>query len=331
MQGTSEFLLEVRGLSVTYLPADGIRIHAVDDLDFACAAGEVVGILGESGCGKSTLANAILQLLPRHALCGRGQIFFRGNDLLRVAEPELRNIRGLGISLVPQDPALSLNPVIKVGLQIDEVLRAHLALRSKERQVRIRDLLCEVGFDQPNEISSAYPHQLSGGQRQRIVIAQAIACKPSLLIADEPTSKLDAPLQTEIIALLARIRRDHGIAIVIISHDPALFAGFADRMAVMYAGRIVEAGDTPRIFRQPLHPYTQALVQIAKSTFNVSASQSRRRFAAIGGELPNPAAFPAGCRFHPRCPERMEICEQRDPQVFLPLPLQPVRCFKYGD
>ena len=331
MDGALEFLLEVRGLSVTYLPADGSRICAVDGLDLTCAAGEIVGILGESGCGKSTLANAILQLLPRHALCDRGQIFFRGTDLSQMAEPELRNIRGLGISLVPQDPALSLNPVIKVGVQIDDVLRAHFPLCATERQNRVHNLLREVGFDQPDEISSAYPHQLSGGQRQRIVIAQAIACKPSLLIADEPTSKLDAPLQAEIIALLARIRREHGIAILIISHDPALFAGFADRMAVMYAGCIVESGATSQIFRQPLHPYTQALVQIARSTLDVAASQPRTRFAAIRGELPNPAAFPAGCRFHPRCPERMEICDQRDPQAFLPLPSRPVRCFKYGD
>lgn len=316
---------------MTYLPADGTRICAVDDLDLTCAAGEIVGILGESGCGKSTLANAILQLLPRHALCEPGHILFRGNDLSKMAEPELCNIRGLGISLVPQDPALSLNPVIKVGLQIEEVLRAHLPLRAKERRGRVHDLLCEVGFNQPDEISSAYPHQLSGGQRQRIAIAQAIACKPALLIADEPTSKLDAPLQAEIIALLAQIRLDHGIAIVIISHDPALFAGFTDRIAVMYAGRIVESGVTSQIFREPLHPYAQVLVELAKSTLDISAPQPRRRFAAISGDLPNPTDFHSGCRFYPRCPERMEICDQRDPQAFLPLPSRPVRCFKYGE
>ncbi|MGC2246393.1 MAG: ABC transporter ATP-binding protein, partial [Terriglobales bacterium] len=236
-------------MSVTYALRDGARIHAVDDLSLAINPGEVVGILGESGCGKSTLANAILRLLPGHANCEQGTILFRGRDLLAMSESKLREIRGREISVIPQDPALTLNPVLNAGSQIAEVLRAHLQLPAKDRRARVLQLLAEVGFDHPKEIYGAYPHQLSGGQRQRVAIAQAISCSPALTIADEPTSKLDAPLQAEIVALLVRIRREHGIAIVMISHDPAVFAGFADRMAVMYAGRIVEIGTTAQIFR----------------------------------------------------------------------------------
>ncbi len=315
---------------MTYALRDETRIRAVDDLSLAIRSGEVVGILGESGCGKSTLANAILRLLPGHADYEQGAVLFRGRDLLAMSESELREIRGREISVVPQDPALALNPVMSAGAQIAEVLRAHLPLRAKEQRARALELLGEVGFDRPEDIYGAYPHQLSGGQRQRVAIAQAISCKPALLIADEPTSKLDAPLQAEIIALLAQIRREHGIAIVMISHDPAVFAGFADRVAVMYAGRIVEIGTTAQIFRQPLHPYTQALVQIARSAMAV-APAARTRFAAIDGDSPDPSSLPSGCRFHPRCPERMEICSQRHPQAFFPEPLRPVSCFKYGE
>ena len=321
-------LLQIRELGVTYPAANGSPIAAVDDLSIEIRIGEVVGILGESGCGKSTLANAILLLLPSHARQERGSILLRGRDLLSATEPELRALRGRDIALIPQDPALSLNPVMNVGSQIAEVLRAHLSLRPAERRGRVIEVLREVGFDRPEDIYGAYPHQLSGGQRQRIAIAQAIACRPALVIADEPTSKLDAPLQAEIIGLLQQIRQSHGTAILMISHDPALLAGFADRVAVMYAGRIVEVGNTNDIFRRPLHPYTQALIRLAKSATDATAT---KYFPAIEGESPDPMAFPTGCRFEARCPERMDICARRYPQVFLPEPSRPVNCFKYGE
>lgn len=327
----SSFLIQIQGLSVSYGLADGTRIRAVEGLDFVCRAGATVGILGESGCGKSTLAHAILQLLPPRARCDRGTILFRGRDLATMAETGLRELRGRHIALVPQDPALSLNPVMTVATQIEEVLRAHLPMRKNERHARVMELLGEVGFESPQSISGAYPHQLSGGQRQRITIAQAIACNPALIIADEPTSKLDAPLQAEIVALLAQARRKHGIAMLVISHDPTLFAGFTDRIAVMYAGSIVEVGSASQILGDPLHPYTRALLQIAKSAVAAVSPSSRSRVTAIEGESPNPAAFPSGCRFHPRCPDRMELCSQRLPQAFLPSPSRPVHCFKYGE
>ena len=192
------------------------------------------------------------------------------------------------------------------------------------------ELLREVGFDHPGEIYSAYSHQLSGGQRQRIAIAQAVACRPTLLIADEPTSKLDSTLQAEILALLSQIRRQHGTAILVISHDSTLFAGFADRIAVMYAGRIVEVGSSAEIFGRPLHPYTQALVRIATASM-VTGSRARVRLPAIEGESPDPACIPVGCRFEPRCSERMDICSRRYPREFMPQPSRPVNCFKYGE
>jgi peptide/nickel transport system ATP-binding protein len=320
--------LDVRGLAVTYALADQVRVRAVDDLTLAIGDGEIVGILGESGCGKSTLANAILRLLPNHASHEQGEIFLSGRNLSALPETELCDIRGRDVSLIPQDPALSLNPVMTVGSQIAEVLRAHLSMSASDRRARVHELLREVGFDRPENIYGAYPHQLSGGQRQRIAISQAIACRPPLIIADEPTSKLDAPLQTEIIALLKEIRRTHGAAILVITHDPAMLAAFADRIAVMYAGRIVEVGETAQVLRQPLHPYTEALVRIAKSA---AMNSPRSRFAAIEGESPDPTAFPTGCRFHPRCPDQMEICHQRYPQAFMPLPARPTHCFKYGE
>jgi peptide/nickel transport system ATP-binding protein len=321
-------LLRIRDLAVTYSADEGIPIRAVDGVSLEICAEEIVGILGESGCGKSTLAGALLQLLAPRAKC-EGEILFRGRDLLNLSAAELRSVRGREIALIPQDPALSLNPVMTAGSLIGEVLRAHLPLGAEQRRERVMGLLREVGFDRPEEIYSAYSHQLSGGQRQRIAIAQAVACRPALLVADEPTSKLDATLQSEVVELLSQIRQQHGTTILIISHDPALFAGFADRIAVMYAGRIVEVGKSVEILGRPLHPYTQALMRIATSSVATGA-RANMRLPAIAGESPNPGCILEGCRFEPRCPERMQVCSQRYPQAFLPEPTRPVNCFKYG-
>jgi oligopeptide/dipeptide ABC transporter ATP-binding protein len=330
VDSSRECFAQVRDLTVTYSPEDGEPIRALDGVSIEVRSGEIVGILGESGCGKSTLASALLRLLAPHAKCERGTILFCGRDLLNLPERELRAIRGRDISLILQDPALSLNPVMTAGSHVDEVLRAHLPLTAQQRRERVMELFREVGFDNPEETYSAYPHQLSGGQRQRIAIAQAVACRPALLIADEPTSKLDATLQAEIIALLSQIRRQHGTAILVISHDPTLFAGFTDRVAVMYAGRIVEAGSSAEIFGRPLHPYTQALVRIAASSA-ITRSRAQVRLPAIEGESPDPTCIPIGCRFEPRCSERMDICSRRYPREFMPEPSRPVNCFKYGE
>jgi peptide/nickel transport system ATP-binding protein len=330
VDSSKQHVVEVRGLSVTYSPEKGAPIYAVDGVSIDICAGEIVGILGESGCGKTTLACALLWLLAPHARWDGGTILLRDRDFLKLSETELRAIRGREISLISQDPALSLNPVMTAGSQVGEVLRAHLSLTARQRRERVAELLHEVGFDRPEEIYSAYPHQLSGGQRQRIAIAQAVACRPALLIADEPTSKLDPTLQADIAALLSQIRRQHGTAILFISHDPTLFAGFADRIAVMYAGRIVEVGSSAEIFGRPLHPYTQALVRLARSSV-VTRSRARDRVPAIEGESPDPTCVAVGCRFEPRCSERMDICSRRYPREFMPEPARPVNCFKYGE
>ncbi len=241
-------LVQIRGLSVRYASRDGGEVCAVDGVSLEVGDREILGILGESGSGKSTLATAVLGLLPHHARIEQGSILFRGRDLLTMPEGELREIRGREIAMVPQDPALALNPVMTVGAQIGEVLRAHLALTRSERRARVCELLGEVGLEPPGTIYGAYPHQLSGGQRQRVVIAQAIACRPALVIADEPTSKLDSELRKEIGELLLRMRSAHATAWVVISHDAALIAGVADRVAVMHDGRMVKTGGCAEIF-----------------------------------------------------------------------------------
>lgn len=324
-----EMLARVHGLSVTYLPEGDQPVRALDRASLEIRPGELVGILGESGSGKSTLAAAFLRLLPADARYDTGSIRFRGRDLLALRESELRRIRGAEIALIPQDPALTLNPVIPVGDQIAEVLRAHVRMTGRDRRTRVEELLAEVGFDQPRPIYHASPHQLSGGQRQRVVIAQAIACRPALVIADEPTSKLDASLQAEILSLMREISQRHHTAFVLISHDPTVLAGFVDRIAVMYAGRIVEEGRTEDIFRRPLHPYTQALVRL--SARYLPDAGTRTRFPTIEGEPPDLTCPGVGCPFAPRCPERMQVCTERDLQETTPQPSQRVSCFKYGN
>lgn len=281
-----EDLFKIRELSITYSSDGALPIRAVGHVSLELNRGEVVGVLGESGSGKSTLASSILRLLPSNARYESGEIMLRGRNLLNLTETELCKIRGKEISMISQDPALSLNPVIRVGDQIAEVFRAHTVMNGSERRERVNELLSAVGFDQPKQICSAYPHQLSGGQRQRIVIAQAIACHPSLVIADEPTSKLDSALQSEILARLSEIRRREGTTLFVISHDPTIFAGFADRMIVMYAGRIVEEGKTQDIFRRPTHPYTQALVKLSQR-YLMKDLAPRVRFSMIAGESTN--------------------------------------------
>ena len=324
-----ESLAFVDRLSVAYLLDGGQPVQALSQTSLEIRPGELLGILGESGSGKSTLAAAFLRLLPANAEYGSGSIVFRGRDLLTLPEAEMRRIRGAEIALVPQDPALALNPVAQVGCQIAEVLRAHVSMAAKQRAVRVEELLNEMGFDQPRQVSHAYPHQLSGGQRQRVVIAQAMACRPRLVIADESTSKLDASLQSEILSLMREIARRHGMAFVVISHDPTVLAGYVDRVAVMYAGCIVEEGPTEEIFRHPLHPYTQALVKLCARY--LASPGARRRFPAIDGDPPDLTGLSVGCRFAARCPERMQACTERSVEETAYDSSRRVSCFKYGN
>jgi peptide/nickel transport system ATP-binding protein len=318
-------LLEVRDLTVCYAVSNSRPVRALSGVNLEVRGGEILAILGESGSGKTTLASSIVRLFPPCATSG-GSILFRGTDLLRLTESQLATTRGREIALVPQDPAVCLNPVMTVGDQIAEVLRAHLFMSPKQRRVRVNELLGEVGLD--SSVGSAFPHQLSGGQRQRIVIAQAVACRPTLVIADEPTSKLDSRLRADIINLLSKIRTVHGTAVVIITHDPVLPAGFADRIAVMYAGRVIEIASRDQIFKQPLHPYTQALFRIAQSHQEAKAAH-RRHLPTIEGNPPDPTISAVGCSFEPRCPERAEICALRFPREISLEPSRVVSCVKY--
>lgn len=321
--------MEIHGLTVTYAPENGSPLLAVDDVNLEIRAGEVVGLIGESGSGKSSLAASVLRLLPAAATC-RGSIQFQGRNLLEMKDAELRRLRGASISLIPQDPAACLNPVIRTGNQIAEVLRAHSRMSHSERKTRVKELLSEVRFDDPERIYAAYPHELSGGQRQRLAIAQAIACRPALLIADEPTSKLDPAVQAEILALLKDIVHRDSTAMLLITHDPANLAGFANRVAVMYAGRIVECGRTEDIFHRSLHPYTQGLLRLATANGR-SAILPRMPFPAIAGEPPTLTRTEPGCRFEPRCDARLEACSRNDPPEFADSDLHRVNCFLYGN
>lgn len=320
-------IVVVDRLSVTYRSDRAQPVRALDQATLEIRPEELVGILGESGSGKSTLAAALLRLLPADARYDSGSIEVLGLNLLALPEAELQRIRGARIALIPQDPALTLNPVLTVGDQISEVIRAHVRSKRQDRRARVEELLEEVGLDQPRQIYNAYPHQLSGGQRQRVVIAQAIACRPAVVIADEPTSKLDAALQAEILSLMREISQRHQTAFVLISHDPAVLAGFVGRVAVMYAGRVVEEGRTEDIFRHPLHPYTQAMVRLCSRY--LMQSGTRTRFMSIEGEPGSLGDSGAGCPFAPRCPERMQVCTERDLLETTPQPSHRVSCFKY--
>jgi oligopeptide/dipeptide ABC transporter ATP-binding protein len=320
-------IAQVCGLTVSYALPEGQAVRALDNTSLEIHAGEVVGLLGESGCGKSTLAGALLQLLPPHAQYESGSVYFRGQDLWKLTDSALRQLRGRDISLIGQDPAMSLNPVMRAGDQIAEVLRAHMQLSASKRQEMVAQALEEVALS--GEVYFAHPHQLSGGQRQRVAIAQAVVCRPALIIADEATSKLDAEVQVEILDLMAKIRRRHESAFLVITHDPTVLAGFADRIAVMYAGQIVEEASAENTFRRPLHPYTQALVQLARGALLASENRARR-FDTLPGESITKTSQAHGCRFESRCPERMPMCSASDPQEVKPTPSQRVSCFKYG-
>jgi oligopeptide/dipeptide ABC transporter ATP-binding protein len=321
-----EPLLEVRDLHVDYFSDGTPPARVLRGLSFAVAKNEAVGILGESGCGKSTLALAILRLLPFGSRVN-GAIFYKSRDLVTLSEREMEKLRGAEVSLIFQDAGSSLHPTLRVGTQIADVAAAHRKEWSaRQRREGTEAILKEVGFDQVDRIYASYPHQLSGGQQQRIAIAQALISGPSLLIADEPTSSLDTTVQAEILALLKRLRREHNLALIFISHNPAVLAEMAERLLVVYAGQIVEEGSATQVLNSPLHPFAAALLQCVPK----DVPGTDRRLSVIPGSAPDPAETPSGCPFAPRCTERMDICSSRMPAETQPQPDRKVRCFKYG-
>src|SRR5579864_942752 len=322
-----EPVLRVQDLTVSYDSVDRRSLTILDGVSFEIAAGEAIGLLGESGCGKSTLALSLLNLLPSSARIVRGSVMLAGVDLLKLSDRELHKVRGARVSIVHQEPGAALNPVMRAGEQIAQVLRAHEPVsRSRAREEAI-NLLLQLGFASESRVWDAYPHQLSGGQQQRVAIAQAIACRPSLLIADEPTTALDTETQAEILGLLRSLREKLGLAVLLISHDPEVVESFADRVLVMYAGRVVEEGTTGQVMRQALHPYTQGLLRCRLS--GERRRGQRRPLETIAGDSPDFAHLPAGCSFEDRCPDRMQVCRTCRPALFQPGDRQ-VACFKYA-
>ncbi len=304
-------LLEVEGLRVG-LPTPAGRVTVVDGIDYRVEPGEVFGIAGESGSGKTMSVLALMGLLPPGAAVG-GRAVFGGRDLLRLRPGELRRICGRELAMVFQDPMTSLHPMLSVGTQLTEHVRRHLGLGRSDAAARALELLREVRIPDPEGSLNAFPHQFSGGMRQRIAIAVALACRPTLLVADEPTTALDVTVQAGIIRLLDRLRRESGLAIVLISHDLGVLSAIADRVAVFYAGRIVEGGVRADVLGRPRHPYTRGLLDALPHP-EAPASP----LVAIPGTPPAPGRIPPGCSFHPRCPYALDSCSQSVP------PLEPV-------
>jgi peptide/nickel transport system ATP-binding protein len=296
-------LLEVAGLTVAFATLEG-EIAAVEEVTFSLAAGEVLGIVGESGSGKSVTALAIMGLLPRPpARIAAGSVRFAGEDLTRLSERQWRRIRGPGIAMVFQEPMTSLNPVFTIGEQIIETIRAHEPGLAAQTFARAVGLLEKVGIASAAARMADYPHQLSGGQRQRVMLAIALACRPRLLIADEPTTALDVTIQAQILDLILDLRDELGMAVIVITHNMGVIAETADRVLVMYAGRIVEEAPVALLFDRPAHPYTSALLASGPTL-----ELEQPRLAAIPGTLPDPRHRPPGCRFAPRCAYAEPAC-----------------------
>ena len=323
-------LLQVRNLAVCIRADANHRIRALEGVTFDVHAGETVGLLGESGAGKTTLAMTILGLLPASSRVVEGAIEFEGVPLLALQENDLRKIRGSRISLVYQDSSI-LNPLLRAGDQIVEVLRAHFNWTSRQYRDRAISLLQDVEMRDAERIYVAFPHQLSGGQRQRIALAQALACQPALVIADEPTASLDPNTTSEILELLGRIRRRFRTAFLLISHDYSILTRLADRIMIMYAGRIVEQGSRDELLREPLHPYTSALFRCGLLLQTPDDGEvGKSRMPTIAGQPPDPSRATFGCDFESRCPDRMDICRTRAPEKIHVSNAHAVRCFKFG-
>ena len=301
-------LLEVDDLRVN-LPGPAGPITVVDGISFAVDEGEIFGVAGESGSGKTISTLALLRLLPKGATVG-GRALFDGTDLLRLSGRALRQRRGNALSMVFQDPMTSLHPMLSIERQMTDHVRSHLGMRKKAARARATELLEEVRIPDPERALSSYPHQFSGGMRQRIAIAIALACHPSLLIADEPTTALDVTVQAGIISLLAKLRRDHGLAVILITHDLGVMSTIADRLTVFYAGRVVESGPTKDVIQHSRHPYTRGLLQALPHP-----EAETRALVPIPGAPATPQDRPDGCAFHPRCSYAAELCTRDVPAL----------------
>ncbi|MPZ35163.1 MAG: ATP-binding cassette domain-containing protein [Rhodospirillales bacterium] len=316
-------LLSLENLSTHYVSQQGTRVvRAVDEVTLRLEAGETLGIVGESGSGKSTLALTILRLLPAAARITSGRMMFEGENLLDKSDAEMREVRGKRIAMILQDPMASLNPLFTIGDQVGEPIRVHEGASRASAWKRAIELIRSVRIASPETRVRQFPHEMSGGMRQRIVGAVGISCEPRLLIADEPTTSLDLTIQAQYLKLLRDLQREHGLALIFITHNLGIVAKMCDQLAVMYAGRVVEHGPVSRIFSRPMHPYTKALLgSIPRMADN------RDHLTAIDGQPPDLASMPPGCAFAPRCPEAFDRCRAEAPPEFAIDPEIRARCW----
>jgi len=322
-----DHLLEIQNLR-TYFDVHGHVLKAVDNVSLSIGKGETLGLVGESGCGKSVTAHAIIQLIPQPP--GRiagGKIFFEGQNILEFSETRMRKIRGCRISMIFQEPMTSLNPVFTVGDQVGEVIRLHQKLSRNEIRNRVVEMFQLVGIPEPKKRLSNYPHQMSGGMRQRVMIAMALACNPHLMIADEPTTALDVTIQAQILDLMNTLKADTGAAILFITHDLGVIAEMAQRVAVMYAGNIVEYTDVKTLYANPKHPYTIGLLESIPAR---GRKAEDGRLNTITGMVPSLFNLPEGCLFNNRCPDVFDQCRELKPEMESVGENHIVRCFKYA-
>jgi peptide/nickel transport system ATP-binding protein len=325
-------LLDISDLT-TVFPATGdsrgsiVEVAAVDGLDLQVTAGQVLGLVGESGCGKSLTALSVLGLVPSPGRVAGGSILYNEEELLGAAPSRLRQIRGAEISMVFQEPMTSLNPVFTVGRQVAELITAHQEVGAGQAWAQAEEMLAKVGIPEPARRARSYPHELSGGLRQRVMIAMALALSPRLVMADEPTTALDVTIQAQILGLMRKLQEESGAAFLLISHNLAVVAQMAAKVAVMYTGRLVEEAGVNDLFREPLHPYTKGLL----ACLPARATRHGQRLPTIPGVVPAPDALPPGCAFSDRCPERFAPCQKAEPALVEVAPGHKVRCFLHHE
>jgi oligopeptide/dipeptide ABC transporter ATP-binding protein len=326
-------LLDVTGLHVRFDTEAG-HVNAVDGVDFSVGRNEVLGLVGESGSGKTMSSMALLRMVPRPGRIAAGRIMFDGQDLLALPDAAMARLRGRRIAMVFQNPAHSLNPLLTIGAQLTEILRVHTRVGRSQAQDRVAELLLLVGLSNPTQRMRQYPHELSGGMKQRVCIARALLCDPALVLADEPTTALDVTIQAQILDLLADLRTRLGTSMVLVTHDMGVVARMADRIVVMYAGRVCETAPVRSIFHAPLHPYTRALLDsVPRADRDVGPGASgaaRTPLPVIAGRLPDPLHLPSGCRFHPRCPDAIPECARLTPLPTEVAPGHSVACIRSG-
>ena len=324
---SNDLVLEIQQLQ-TYFYVRGLVAKAVDQVDLAIAAGQTLGLVGESGCGKSVTAHSIIGLIPDPPgkVVG-GRIFFEGTNLLELSEARMRKIRGNRISMVFQEPMTSLNPVYTVGDQVAEVIKLHQHLSRSETRNRVIEMFQLVGIPETEKCIACYPHQMSGGMRQRAMIAMALACSPTLMIADEPTTALDVTIQAQILTLMNKLKDETGASILFITHDLGVIAEMAQHVAVMYAGKVMEYTDVKTIFAEPKHPYTVGLLQ---SIPVLGKGQRHQKLDAISGVVPSLLNLPSGCLFSDRCPDVFSDCRTIEPHMYQVGENHTARCLKYA-